>query len=347
MFRKLFMSESKRIIKTPVFFIIAGLLVVFTIVFCIVAATNDESENSENAVYGVTEYATFDELAEKLDNAEKSLTEKQDALERDIEIKAVTKEQIARRREDIRFESRTVNVMRVLIEKQIPFKDAAQYNTSSAHSISIMNHCFVIGAIFIGLAAIVRLSVAMPGEVKEGQAKLMLTMPVTRTKYALFKVSLAFLQSAILLFGYVVFAIIIAAIFFGVSGVLVFANSETAFTLGIIPAALLQMSFAVVSLIGYHLIAFTLSLLTLNKIATLLISLPICFGGILIEFIESAFTRQPVFSRVFISSNLTIQKVFENPSANPVWLAGIVLFAYLAVLTVASFSKFKRQDVLN
>lgn len=347
-FKSIFFTESLRIIKSFGFYIIIGILTVFTLIMFIVSVTDKNDDSNEYAIYGILEYKTFEQLENNLTNAKNSLQKQIDSLEYEDSINALTNEQKDFRKRQIEDSTLQVNVMNYLYENKIPFSKAAQYNSYKGKSgISVLNHCFIIASVFIGIVTIIRLSVAMPNELKEGQAKLTLTLPISRTRYVLYRLLSITGQSVILFLAYALFALAITYLFYPTAGTLVFANKSRAFGTGAAMSMLIQSVFAIISIIGYGVFAFTVSLLTLNKIATLLISIPVCFAGKVVEIVESMFSRNNLFSRFFISSNFSVQQSYLSLQANSILLSIVVLFSYLLIMVIIALFKFKRQDIVN
>lgn len=347
-FKSIFFTESLRIIKSLVFYVITGILIAFTLIMFIVSVTDKNDNSNEYAIYGIYAYETFEQLENNLTNAKSNLQKQIDSLEYEDSINALTKEQKDFRKRQIEDLTLQVNVMNYLYDNKISFSQAAQYNSYKDKSgVSILNHCYIIATVLIGLVTIIRLSVAMPNEIKEGQAKLTLTLPMSRPRYALYRLLSITVQSVILFLTYALFALALTYLFYPTAGTLIFANQSGTFGTGAVMSMLIQSAFALISIIGYGVFAFTVSLLTLNKIATILISIPVCFAGKVIEIIESMFSRNNIFSRWFISSNFSVQQSYSNPRTNSVLLSIIVLVIYLLTLSIIALLKFKRQDIVN
>ena len=314
-----------------------------------VFSVTDKTDNSnEYAIYGILEYKTSEQLENNLINAKSNLQKQIDSLEYEDSINALTNEQKDFRKHQIEESTLQVNVMNYLYENKIPFSQAAQYNSYKGKSgISVLNHCFIIATVFIGIVTIIRLSVDMPNELKEGQAKLTLTLPITRTRYALYRLLSITGQSVILFLAYALFALAITFLFYPTAETLIFANKSGAFGTGAAISMFIQSVFAIIAIIGYGVFAFTVSLLTLNKIATLLISIPICFAGKVVEIVESMFSKNNLFSKCFISSNFSVQQSYVSLQANSIFLSITILFLYLLALSTIALFKFKRQNIVN
>ena len=92
-FKSIFFTESLRSIKSFGFYIIIGILTVFTLIMFIVSVTDKTDNSNEYAIYGILEYKTSEQLENNLINAKSNLQKQIDSLEYEDSINALTNEQ--------------------------------------------------------------------------------------------------------------------------------------------------------------------------------------------------------------------------------------------------------------
>ncbi len=348
MFIKLFANENKRVLKSPVFYICAGAILVITLLFSINTSNNNKVQPSENMIYGIEKYSSFEELSIRLDENKALLDKEVKTFEEGLSINLFTKEQIQLRKANIEYLQQIVIVEEYLFENNIEFNHATSYKSHFTESAnSVLNEYLILVGIFLAIIAVFRISIAIPNEIKDGQSKLMLTLPVSRSKYVVYKGLIYFLQSIMFLLAYTLIALIITVVFFNPNGLLIFATNKTVFALSILSAALLQYFFSSILILGVSIVTLGISLLILNKIGSLFLSLIICFGGKPFELIESMFSNTSKISSFFVSSNFNIARKFEKLTANAWWVSLLILFAYCIVLIFVALFKFNRQDIKN
>lgn len=348
MFLRYFKNETARMLKSYKFYVIIAIFIVFVLTTAFYFTFSDENASTKT-VYGISEYSSMEELNQKLNKSKQLLSKEKTSLENAISNDILSNQQIQSRQSKIDDLTRTVTAMEFLYDNNMDFSYVTQYNSFDKNNANcFLSNILIVLTLLLGFIKIISISASMVTEIKEGMAKLTLTLPITRVKYALSKFFTYYLQTLILLLACTFFALIISTLFFPADGAILFATQSYAFALTIIPAMFLQLCFSAITLFGFCAIVFSISLLINNKIAALLVSLLLCFCGTFISFLKSSSIPIPLlFDKYFISCNLNIEKCFIESSANNILLCLGVLFFYILLLLSIALIKFKRQDIKN
>lgn len=345
---KFFATEIKRLFTHPAFITLAAVFFMLTLIASVYYFSTEEGNSAAEMVYGVSEYENFDELRERITASQTALAEQNKALESAI-LAGASDFRLTQMRNNISYLETNIHTMKLLLDNELPFDCALQYgNFDRSNGAGAVAAFIQIAALAISLIVAVIMALMIPSEIKDGQAKLTLALPVGRMKYVLYKFSVRMMFVVVAFVAYVLLAMSVSAIFFPVWEVyIIMASTDGAICLSYVSAALLQTTFSLVTIVGCGLIGFAVSLLSGNKVASLLITLAACFSGKLFELIERMLNSGFKFTNYLLPCNLGIDRIFTDFNANPVWLALIVIAVYGFVLFAAGIFRFRRRDIMN
>lgn len=341
--------ELRKIFKTP-FFIIMTALFLFSILFGAIYVEFSSSSFQEKTQikYGVEQYVSFEELEQRIAKEKENLEIEEKMLQESISINDYS--DIIEEKQ-IRIDNMKTNIyaMQVLLEKRINYDNVQAYrNFSINNGASILLSFNGIGAIIIFFISAIKISLIIPSEIKEGQAKFTFILPMGRIKYALYKLFANITSSFSLLILCSFFATIICSIFFPIKNVfIIFASPYKAICLSFLSSMFLQLVFSLITLTAFCSFAFAISLLFQNQIISLLITLIFVFWGSIINMFSNILGNKLEFLKYLLAYNLHIDKIFYNQNANPIWLSGLILAMYLGIFVPLALVKFKKQDILN
>jgi len=340
--------ELKRIYKSPLFIAIVIILLCLIIFGTIYININiSKYDGTNKIIYGITKYESFEELEQRIIDEKESLTIEQQMLKETLSYDIQDKDIIKVKQDRISYMETNINAMSLLLEKRINFENVKAYRDFNIkNGTSVMMSFNLIIAIIIFIISAIKIAIIIPSEIKEGQSKLTLTLPIGRINYALYKLvaNLIFLLSLLIFFS--VFSAIVCAIFFPVKDVFIlFASPYQAICLSFMPSMFLQLAFSIITLIAVSLISFSISLLFRNQIVSLLLTLLFGLWGLVLDLFNNIISGN--FIKYLLSYNLHIDKIFYNQTANPIWISALILVIYLGTILILSLLKFKKQDILN
>lgn len=354
-FIRLLKGDTKRIFIGKMPYIFITLLFLFAMAIIVISLIpNEDSElyQKGKSSYGVREYTTFEELNTTIIGEKENYLQSVALLDLDIEQENVTANDIKYRQYQIDTLNRTIITMQYLYDNQISFERYQDYysvdNMTMNQKDSETNLYSVLvlfATIAIGFITVIRASVYLPSEIKDGKSKIMFTLPLKRVKYLIYRFLFIFLQSVALLIAYAIFFAIVLLIIYGGDDVLLFATANTVFGLSYIPTVFFILIFSLLQLFAYTLFAYCISLLFLKRVLPLIISVFILFGNSIVEPLINLIFGD--ISKYFISNNLTPLKAFTYISHISFFGILLILALYLVPLSLISLYKIKKQDIFN
>lgn len=234
MLGKFLKVEFRRSFTKPFFIIAVSVLVCLTLAACIYYKVSP-NDNSNKTVYGITEYETFEELEQKINDTAETLKREKEAYETAKETGAFGKDKLAAKRQNIEYLETGLNTMKLLYEKRINFNRVLEYRDfDSGNGAGAAISFICLAAIAVSILSAMRLAFIVPSEIKDGQAKLTMILSIGRINYVIYKLISQTLQALAVLTAYSLLALALSAAFFPVKeSFVIFAAPKGAFCLPI------------------------------------------------------------------------------------------------------------------
>ena len=288
---KWLMIEWKRMLKQPVVWSIAAFLLV-AIVFVVISDARTD-EQFVRSLYGVEEYATQEELKEQIDEAAQTVREKTEEYNQALADGTLTSWQAEMERENIRLLERGLRAMEALYDKGIGYNDVVSFGATDLfndwevdNAAGELRRIVEIFAFVVMALTSIKLLIKIPTEIREGQYKLTMTLPVGRNKYALLQ---WLLYTFIGLTGivFVWFAgMAISMIVFRKGGYVLYAYDGGAFVTDFFATGLLQLALSAILLLCCNTTALALSLTVSNRGVLVVLHILLCLSGRLFELAQ-------------------------------------------------------------
>lgn len=348
-FFKLLVNDTKKTLKNKFTYIFIGLILIVHIGCLIIPYIVPDYENNYKSSYGINEYNTIEELSDRILQLEETYKSTEEQLALDIKNEDLTISETKNAKINLKTASRQILTYKYLYEHKIEYSRYQDYGFLQTLMVSkysglnsTMGVMFFISYI-IGFITLLRAAIVIPSEIKDGQYKLLFTLPVNRYKYLIYKCLFIILQSAALM----IISSIVAAVFYGVlhgfNDVLVFATADYAFGLSYFLAVLFILLFFIITISIYAITAFCISILINNRIFSLILSLLIIYitdiPSSLIELISKG------SSKYLLTVNFNPLNAFIGVENNSVFMSLLIVVLYLAPLIAVSLIKFKKQDI--
>lgn len=234
--------------------------------------------------------------------------------------------------------------MKTLYEKNIAYKNVNAYSDfDKTNGVSAVANFINIFAIVVSILMAIKLSVSVPNEIKEGQARFTMITSVGRTDYVLFKWATELIKN---LFAFIVFSLLcfaVVAMFYPTGGKYVLVATITnSFLLNYGASCFLQIVFGMYTLFLISAIAFSVSLVVRSPLLSAGITIVVCFCGRFLELLQSTIGRSANFAKWLLPLNLRLEQSFTSLTVNGVFVTaifGISITAFLFFIAMATFSK--------
>lgn len=239
---------------------------------------------------------------------------------------------------------RSIKGMETLYEKNIAYKNVIAYSDfDKTNGVSAVANFINIFAIVVSILMAIKLSVSIPNEIKEGQARFTMITSVGRTYYVLFRWATELIRN---LFAFIVFSLLcfaVVAMFYPTGGKYVLVATITnSFLLNYGASCFLQIVFGTYTLFLISAIAFSVSLVVRRPLLSAGITIVVCFCGRFLELLQSTIGRTVNFAKWLLPLNLRLEQSFTSLTVNSVFVTaifGISITAFLFFIAMATFSK--------
>lgn len=351
-FWKIFIADSKRVLlgKFPYIFVFVILLITIAFLCCIEFVNREADLSNQKSFYGIKQYKTLQQLNDDLAVKRESFLQLKEQFETDIKQENLTLTEIKKFEEQVNSLNRTIMTMQYLSDNNISFSRYQDYynlqtfgpSDRRSESKNVISLIMVI-TVLIGIMTVIKAARIIPGEIKESKSKIMLTLPLGRIQYAVYRLLITFFQSAILMIAYSIILAFFCFLFYGGDDVLIFASANTVFGLSYIPSVLYILLFSLIQIFAVTVIAYSISLLFQSRLWAMLISLFVCYGSEIINFIINLFFKD--MTKYVFSNNLTPLKAYTELNADTVSFSLFVLLSYIVIISIIAFIKFAKQDI--
>lgn len=346
MFKNLFKFEIIKKKKILLFFsilLIAVIIIILISTYFLLSKDNTEKKS----LYLITQYNSKEELQSNINSAKISLEYEKEDYKKAIESNA-NKAILSYKKNNIAALTRMIVAMEKLYDKDIPYKNVVEYHSFDKNngSSAIISYVGIV-AIIVQILLVLKIALIMPTEIKEGQAKLTLTITKNRIKYIAFKWAVELLRAIFFIIIFSMLAFLIVAIFFPIKSTYILcATTQSALILTAFQGCLFQLCFSIITIIFCSLIAIAISLMVNKQSVSVICSLLLCFSGKLFEFIQKIFEGGVIINRWLLPNNLILEKIFYDINANNILFASLIDIVSIIVLLVISLTKFKKKDIL-
>lgn len=299
--------------------------------------------SDKKSLYFINEYTSREELKSNLDASHTTLVE----LEKEYEQAKASGAAgfiLAEKKTNIDVLKRSIKGMETLYENNIAYKNVIAYSVfDKVNGVSAVVNFINIFAIVVSILTAIRLSVSVPNEIKEGQARFTLITSVGRTDYVLFRWATELIKNlfALIVFSLLCFALV--AMFYPTGGKYVLVATVTnSFLLNYGASCFLQILFGAYTLFLISAIAFSVSLVVRSPFLSAGITMVVCFCGRFLELLQSTIGRTISFAKWLLPLNLRLEQSFTSLTVNSVFVTaifGISITAFLFFIAMATFSK--------
>ena len=302
--------------------------------------------SDKKSLYFINEYTSREELKSNLDASHATLVE----LEKEYEQSKASGAAgfiLAEKKTNIDVLKRSIKGMETLYEKNIAYKNVIAYSVfDKANGGSAVVNFINIFAIIVSILMAIRLSVSVPNEIKEGQARFTMITSVGRTDYVLFRWAAELIKN---LFAFMVFSLLcfaVTAMFYPTGGKYVLVATVTnSFLLNYGASCFLQILFCTYTLFLISAIAFSVSLVVRSPFLSAGITIVVCFCGRFLELLQSTIGRTVNFAKWLLPLNLRLEQSFTSLTVNSVFVTAIFGISITAFLFFVAMARFNKRDI--
>lgn len=302
--------------------------------------------SDKKSLYFINEYTSREELKSNLDASRATLVE----LEKEYEQSKASGAAgfiLAEKKTNIDVLKRSIKGMETLYEKNIAYKNVIAYSVfDKANGGSAVVNFINIFAIIVSILMAIKLSVSIPNEIKEGQARFTMITSVGRTDYVLFRWAAELIKN---LFAFMVFSLLcfaVTAMFYPTGGKYVLVATITnSFLLNYGASCFLQIVFGMYTLFLISEIAFSVSLVVRSPLLSAGITIVVCFCGRFLELLQSTIGRTVNFAKWLLPLNLRLEQSFTSLTVNSVFVTAIFGISITAFLFFVAMARFNKRDI--